>query len=177
MRLHQILEGISKSVPLEKALSYLQKKGVDANVYGQRIEIKNAAENKLADLLRVIGWYTAIADNRHIIIEPRYGTEISDIPATLYHATHKDNLSKIQRSGLVPKTKNKMGNHPERIYAAESLDLAKEFSQHFIHGFFRDAAFLEIDTQKTNNKWYSDPNFPGGFYTLTNIPPGALRVV
>lgn len=179
MRLYQILEESFKSATTEKVLSHLRNQGFNATLYDgarDKIKIFNVADKaKLIQVLGLLGWYVATDDvtnsrDKSFTVEPRYGVEETNVPRILYHATHKDNMPKIIKMGLVPKTKNKLSHHPDRIYAAKTYEVAEDFSKHFIYGFFSNAVFLEIYTDKINNRWFEDPNMPDGLYTTTNIP-------
>lgn len=186
MRLYEILEeGLINSVPTDNALSIFKNKGFDASIRGNRIvlSIDEKERNKIDNILNAIGWYAAYESyempddhiRRPVItIEPKYGKVSNNIPTILYHATESSNVDNIMKIGLVPKSKSRMSEHPDRIYAAISREISMSFATHFIYGL-HFPAMLTIDTQKINNKWYEDPNLEGGLYTTTNISPVALK--
>lgn len=183
MRLYQLInEGLIKSVPQDRAFSILKNKGFDIYKDGKRLTLllRNDEKSNIENILNTIGWYIAIDnsvnDIRKIRIEPVYDKIVDNVPAILYHATRPDNMSKISKMGLVPKSKNNMSYHPSRVYAAPSLEIVKIFTDNYVYGIHKPI-FLKIDTRKLNNIWYEDPNLEGGMYTTTNIPLYALERV
>ena len=95
----------------------------------------------------------------------------------VYHISPSINKDKILRIGLVPKSKEKKMSHPERIYFADNENDINTIA----FQFEKDApdikmSLFKIDFQgvRRNNpsiRLFNDPNFKGGFFTLSNIPP------
>jgi|ERR1035437_731978 hypothetical protein len=121
-------------------------------------------------------------DELIVILEAKFDIEVYKIPEKLYHICPQDNLEKILKIGLTPRSGSKISNHPERIYFAftESnvLQIGEKFKEHEfnkINGY----TLLEIDTSKVNQlRIFEDPNFKkSGVYALVNVPPDAITVL
>ena len=101
---------------------------------------------------------------------------IIDIPKYVYHITSADNISKIKKIGLTPRTQSKISTHPDRIYVSLNEEYSAEIYWQ-IRGIFRNRTGVElvIDTNQLNQSFYEDPNFQTmGVYTYKNIPPQAI---
>jgi hypothetical protein len=95
----------------------------------------------------------------------------------LYHVSPSINKNKILRIGLVPKTKSKKMSHPERIYLTDN----ENDSNVIAFQFHKNNPDIALSVSKINFKGvcrdnpsirlFDDPNFKGGFFTLSNIPP------
>jgi len=122
-------------------------------------------------------------------IEAKYDINIENIQKYYYHATPINNIEKILKNGLSPKSKNKLSAHPPRIFLANNLNNAIAFARFAKSGMSKpvDITILEIDTTKIKPlisyngtempfKIYNDPNYTKkGFYTLNNIPREAIE--
>lgn len=120
-------------------------------------------------------------------IEAKFDITVKNIPQFLYHATLTEYVENILKKGLFPKTKNKISNHPPRIYLSNSIPNAIVFARFAKAKHFREMTLLEIDTSKIKQtllyngklidfKLYNDPNYRGrGFYTLNNIHKDAIK--
>lgn len=119
-------------------------------------------------------------DNIVIQYEARFDEEVENIPDILYHLTPDIRYEKIERLGLVPKSKSKITTHPERIYFFTDLKMSKWLkdelyenepieSKNKIEKYF----LLEIDYRQLKNKFklYIDPNLTNGVYMTGNVPP------
>ena len=117
--------------------------------------------------------------------ESKFDKTLKHKPSILYHVCNEKNLDKIKKIGLIPKSKNKRTNHPERIYVALHLDNAKKMMDNFI---FDDRindvnnmySILKINTSDEyydNIKLFKDPNYIGGYYTYQNFRPKDIEVV
>jgi hypothetical protein len=110
----------------------------------------------------------------------------------IYHITNSDYVKDINKIGLVPKSKNKLSMHPDRIYITENIiDAEKLFStmraliwnDKFNNSKNKKSekfALLEIDLNKfdsTDIIVYNDPNYKDGFYITKNIPPCAIKII
>lgn len=117
-------------------------------------------------------------ENSHFVqitIESKYNKDIK-MPEFLYHVTLKSNQSKIERIGLVPKSKNKRANHNDRIYLGFDEIITKNLS----YQFKEKGAYilLRIDTNGLNIKIYDDPDFTeNGVYTYDNIPKSNIKII
>lgn len=99
-----------------------------------------------------------------------------EIPDKSYHITPKKYLNKILSIGLVPKSKEQLSYHPDRIYLSYNKDGLKILfkNKKFISDEI-EFSILQIDTKKLYRErvitFYKDPNFQDfGFYSLRNIP-------
>jgi hypothetical protein len=167
-------------------------------------QIKKKA-NKFFNLLNVAGWYINYYylnytnyneilniynfheleyDKILINLVKKFDIEKKDgIPEILYHVTFEENLEKIEKQGLVPKSKSKIEYHKKRIYIMDDYDEAQNFADTLEYNYNRDVAVLIINTKLLNKiKLYYDPTYYVGsditvfnaFYTYDNIPPQAI---
>lgn len=166
------------------------------------------SNEKLNNFFNLCGWYLAeskpIKNDSHFIkltYEKTYQEEVERIPQSLYHLTPAERVPKILKNGLVPRSENKISNHPERIYFwyhlprslfeisafADELWLGtKGFEpgdgrgKKYLESHERDVAYsvLRIDTRRCGNdfKIFGDPNMYSGVWTNENIPPQAISV-
>lgn len=103
---------------------------------------------------------------------------------SLYHITKSTNIPKILKIGLIPKTASKISTHPERIYFAYDISgvelLRKKFQTAHINEKYTT---LRLDIKKMvmdrniDIIFREDPNFVGGCYTTSNIPPKYLKII
>ena len=132
-------------------------------------------EKKLFDLIKQ---YDNL-ERLYIILEAKFDIE-RDIPDKLYHVTRQDVLEKIKKIGLSPRSGNKKGTHPERIYFAKTYD-----DTYDIYGNFKAKnkeqkyVILEIDTSLVKHiRVFDDPNYKGyGYYILVNVHPNAITIL
>lgn len=90
-----------------------------------------------------------------------------------YHLTEESKRNKIFSIGLVPKAKNKLSSHPERIYFETN-----EFKIPILAAKLniKNPLVLEINKDEVKNlKLYQDPNYSTGIYTMQNIPPNFIK--
>lgn len=119
-----------------------------------------------------------------VYFDAKYDPEISEskLPPTMYHVTPMVYETKILKIGLVPKRKNKLSSHPERIYMASSQNDAVDLLGSSV--FTKDMSeftLLSIDLKSLRKsrkiRIFNDPVYAGkGFYTYENIPPQYLKV-
>ena len=106
------------------------------------------------------------------ILEAKYDLEVL-IPDKLYHCSPLKYKDKILKIGLIPKSNNKISNHPDRIYLTDNIDKSIKFGEYLGDEF----CIYEIDG-KCLSKLYSDVNLRNnGFYTLNNIQPKYIKIV
>lgn len=118
-----------------------------------------------------------------IIYESKFDVVVN-IPNKLYHLSIQEYESKILKNGIVPKTKNKISSHGNRIYVCANINDCEDLVNQMKFYFF--------DKDKINTKWviyeinttglglilYKDPNYINkGFYLLGNIPPSNINVI
>lgn len=124
-----------------------------------------------------------------IIFESKFDIQLTEVPKKLYHLTIQEFENKIQKQGLIPKSKSKLSFHPDRIYFTKhKLGCLSLINQ--MKFFYKSNNWLKIKS-KINDKWliyeidttnldlkiYCDPNYIGGFYVLNNIPPTSLKII
>jgi hypothetical protein len=125
--------------------------------------------------------------NKNIIyikirFESKFDKEIINNFEYLYHVCNKQNLNKILKIGLVPKSKNKITSHPERIYLLQNINdayrLIKKFEfNDLVNNIKNEYIILKI---KINNniKLYNDPNHDNvGYYTYENIHKNDIEIL
>lgn len=109
-----------------------------------------------------------------ITIESRFN-KIVDKKEILYHVTSIKNKEKIEKIGLVPKSKNKRANHNDRIYLGFDKIITKNLAYQFSKG---DYILLKINTNGLNINFYDDPDFiENGVYTYNNIPSNNIEII
>lgn len=114
--------------------------------------------------------------------EAKFDFKVNKIPDTLYHLAPLSNWEKIKKIGLVPKSRSKVSEHPERVYLTDTPKDAEQLGNKFYQLTGNDKwVLLKIDTHKVPGgylKLYQDPNYKGkGYYTLNNIIPFAIEKV
>ena len=99
-------------------------------------------------------------------------------PSFLYHVTPVKNVEKILKIGLVPKHKDKLSHHPDRVYITDELEFAWGLKKQFERLNRIECEILKISTKGLDIKLYSDVDSrPNGFYTLENIPPKYISIL
>ena len=175
----KIKEGIQpeyfeKLIPLLNNLgwfiSYIEIHGDGIEIkdkYNEKI-VKNAFQNK-----KVYSIY--------LECEAKFDQKVNKIPSFLYHVAPLRSWDKIQKIGLIPKSRSKKAYHPERVYLGKdeknTSNLAPKFYQ---SEGIKDWVLLKINTNMVPGDYlrlYYDPNFKYGYYTLNNIPPQAIEKV
>jgi hypothetical protein len=117
-----------------------------------------------------------------ITFEAKFDEEIIEkIPEILYHISPTQNVDKILKVGLVPKSRSKASYHPDRVYLSNDLkdieNLGKKFNQ---KTGIKNWTILKINTDLIPGEYfklYTDPNYEPGYYTLNNIPPQAIEKI
>lgn len=115
------------------------------------------------------------------IIEAKYDIEVQTdkLPPELFHRTTKLAWdSKISKIGLAPKSQSKKSLHPERVYLALSIDIAKMMAS--MMDSSDQEIILKVSLDGLNAprfRAFIDPNAPDAIYTLSNIPPKNLEIV
>ncbi len=115
----------------------------------------------------------------YIILEAKFDIE-RDVPEKLYHVTRQDVLEKIKKIGLTPRSGNKKGTHPERIYFAKTYDDAYDIYGNFKAKYKEQKyAILEINTKLVKHiRVFDDPNYKRfGYYILVNVHPNAITIL
>lgn len=147
-------------------------------VYGRKMEVKDRFNERL--------FLGSIRSEKTYMIslrcEAKYDTLVDKHPKALYHLAPKKNSSKIEKIGLVPKSRSKASYHPDRVYLSKTEEDAERLAPSMYRKTGeRDYVILRIDTDMIPGgylKLYQDPNyFKRGYYTLNNIPPMAIEKV
>jgi hypothetical protein len=117
-----------------------------------------------------------------ISYEPKFDIE-TDSPDKLYHLTIQEYEKSIGKFGIIPKSKNKLSRHLDRIYVCINSDdcykLINQMRIHYLNTKFnvnRNWVIYEIDNSDLKLKLYKDPNYKGGYYCIENIPPKNLKI-
>ena len=172
---YQISEGLIKTYPIQPSVAILKRKfpscNISIDIDGEIIINGNLDKEKIKILSTTLGYLVSREDDNFIELEPKYDREIENIQNIIYHSTLKRHLKKIKKLGLIPKSKNKLSNHPDRIYFSLNIEDAKMFSKYLEKTFDEKSYIVEVSTKGLTNKYYSDINFRSkGIYTLNNIP-------
>jgi len=105
--------------------------------------------------------------------------EYNPMSTILYHATDEIYRDKILKIGLIPKSKNKIANHPDRIYLTFRKEDAYLFAYNPLSNI-KNWIVFEVDLSKAKNKirLFKDPNMSNkGCYTYENIHPICLKLL
>lgn len=149
--------------------------------------------NRLTNFILACGWYIANKETTNdckdgdilLVFEKKYERVLKnngiEVPNILYHITQECYLDKILKNGLIPKHKDKLSKHPDRIYFLTkkySDDELSIFSKQF---FIRNSSdnyveynkmvLLTIDITPIKNsiKFYADPNADECVFTYDNV--------
>ena len=131
-----------------------------------------------------------------IIYESKFDEDIKEIPDRLYHLSISEYSDKIIKYGLVPKSKDKLTSHLDRIYLCKSIDDCENLINRMKLYYNDEKSFnvynkekrkyykntypviYEIDnSDKFIKNLYKDPNYDNGFYTLDNISPNKIKII
>lgn len=117
----------------------------------------------------------------------RYDIESDGIPEYLYHITDVEYLKRIKKNGLIPKAKNKIEFHLDRIYVVDTYDGALDVQNIFNREYEKNNwVILKINTKLLNKiKLYHDPTFFEKkaddnykvYYTYDNIPNFSIELL
>ena len=196
----KIVEGLIKTQPVEKSINILSRRFPELKVqngrdYGE-IYLEGDFDNidKYIPLINNLGYfislltingedwikeYESITKPLAIYIEPKYDLIIENIPKVLFHTSPIKYTKNILKVGLIPRSKNKLSNHPERIYLTDKIDICKNFGDYIIdNGIDKDYSVFVIDTNNLNLTLYRDINMKAhGYYTLQNISPKNIKQI
>jgi len=115
-----------------------------------------------------------------ITLNKRFDTKGNGIPIKMYHVTETQYIDSIEKNGIKPISKNKIEQHPDRIYLFDNLISANFYKSNLEERFNQyNYLILEIDTKLINNIiLHKDPKFGdtdfGAFYTYSSISPFAI---
>ena len=101
-----------------------------------------------------------------IIIEAKYGKRyVPKDNDVFYHATDRSFLKKINKYGLIPKSR---GNFPERIYLGTNIDRIRDMVEQNLN----DMVILKINCKGIH--LYHDEREKTAYYTYDNISPDRI---
>ena len=123
-----------------------------------------------------------------ITFESKFDIE-STITEKLYHLSIKEFEKSILKNGISPKSKSKISYHDSRIYLCKSImdcqSLIPNMKMFYSQQKWSNPnskindkwVIYEIDMNDVEMKLYSDSNYIGGYYTLSNISPTKIKIV
>jgi len=198
-------EGLIKTTNIGKTLNILEKKYSSKFNFIKKpftFTIKtfhtdmDTLKNGIIKDANTLGWFPSFIETEEytgkwnekyfkegeiqIRFEAKYDEQIvENIPPILYHISPTQNIEKILKIGLVPKSRSKAAYHPDSVYLSKDLKNIEDLGEMFYQKTgIRDWTILKIKTDMIPGdyfKLYKDPNFSQGYYTLNNIPPQAIE--
>lgn len=205
---NNLSEGLISSTPVKKTFKIFKRKYPDYYIglqtSGGDIVISSGRKEYIDDLhgidnlCRQLGWFIShgnipsdglyykynepeFFDQKYeeVIIKPKFDEkDLPGKPSILYHVTPKRSVEKILQIGLVPKHKDKLVYHPDRVYLIDELELAYGLKKEFQRLDKIEYDILKIKMKDLDIKLYADVDYPQhGFYTLENIPPKFISIL
>lgn len=107
----------------------------------------------------------------HLIYEPKFNVEVSKKPEVLYHVSPISKIENIMRVGLTPRSSDYYFSFKDRIYLSREIDLLYNFAKKKFQisgGVEKKFVIFAIKPNK-QVRFFEDPNFREGVYTLENI--------
>jgi len=170
----------------------------EANKVEILILVSNIGNNKksVIDALDNCGWFfigeqDVVINNKQCIIlnfAPMFQEDVSNVVMTtehIFHWTPQYALDSIMKYGLVPKSENKLGKHPDRIYFMSGnipydniLNFGKRLCKENKNSKNnKKYVLLKINTCDARGiKFYYDPHAEQSFYTTETIKPDIIHV-
>ena len=120
--------------------------------------------------------------------EPRFQNDITkelhEKERVLYHLTPRYNLGKIRHIGFSPRSKNELFNFPDRVYFLRGsigeeniVNLGEELNDNN-NSLGNNGKYLlfmlDLLEIPKRVKFFADPNYYYGVYTMNNISPDAI---
>lgn len=132
-----------------------------------------------------------------IIYESKFDEEETDIPYKLYHLTIKEYCKKINKIGLIPRSKSKLSSHIDRVYLCKTkqdcIDLIPKMmfyysgeedeniyklGKKFFNKDITPIIYEINNSDRIIDKLYIDINYgEKGYYTLDNIPKDKIKII
>ena len=117
--------------------------------------------------------------------EAKFDVEMYGLPEKIYHLTTTNKVEKILRMGLTPRNSITPFNYNNRIYFSLNtnslLSLAKEKVKLNVKKTLEPTNFTILEIIPTHTqlgmRFFKDPNFVNGVYTLENVPPEAIKSI
>lgn len=200
-----ISEGLITTHQIDKAVKHLlfYKGKVKVNYNNNQIFYQVEEFDKINDIIKLInnlgyfiGTFNCLMDNSDewivskelpklnnvkqlwLTIESKFDSKINtDDLKTIYHVSEKKYLDRIKKYGLVPKSKGKKSNHPDRIYVGTSeVNLSQIITQLKSINEETEYVLLTIDYKKAGEpNLYNDPNYlTYGYYIIDNISKDSI---
>ena len=162
---NQLDEGLIKTYPIDKVVSYVQRKlnltdkdiSINKDYKSYSIAVKKYLDQNIIDevdkILSMGGYFCSFEYNNVLYYFKKFEDNIFDKLKKenkikyFYHITPSKNDTKIQRIGLIPVNKNNEYNYPERIYLLSDENLTnkisffKRFAEHLPTAYDYDAYF------------------------------------
>ena len=109
-----------------------------------------------------------------LLFEAKFTTQTNNFKE-LYHLTDFDNLSKIKKYGLIPKTKL---NYNERVYFSPNLeDIAEMIADKFTYPILLKLNFEDYDNEiRKKYKFFEDPRMDMSVFTYDTISPKYIKI-
>lgn len=190
----KLYEGLIRSYPIETIIKQLDRLGVYArhevgpnNV--NLIIVKDVRDGIINDVLKIMnvgGYIKRNKNGSEYSFAPKYPHDATEDAYSddmcLYHLTNDIYIDKILKNGLVPKSKNKIEYHPERVYLTKKRKMSFRFiSQMFSkmkhNEFIKKLYIVKVDLSKCEDKrFFWDPSAPNGMFTYENIPPQCITI-
>jgi hypothetical protein len=127
-----------------------------------------------------VKFLTVLDDTAGLQYEAKFDIKVNKIPNKIYHLTSEKKLNKILDIGLTPKTSTEYFTFNDRIYFSLTADSLIPFTKKKweITGA-KSYVVLEIDSNyfPVGIRFFKDPNFDNGIYTLENIPPSSVEPI
>ena len=102
----------------------------------------------------------------------------------LYHVSPSIVRTKIEKYGVCPKNKEKIANHPNRVYFVFDKSKIKKIATALNKATKQNLPYdvWELDNKSfikynPDARFLRDVNYAGGVFTLSNIPPKFLKLV
>ena len=117
-----------------------------------------------------------------ITYEAKYDIE-TNLPDKLYHLSIQQYTNNTIKNGLIPKTKNKISKHLDRIYVCSNIDdcykLIPRMKINYIDSKINNTKWIiyEINCDNLDINLYKDPNYTNGFYVVDNISPKNIKII
>lgn len=174
------------SIRIKPNIEQYNKFNKEMELYGWFL---NSGQNDKEKSYKTIDELIRNSNNNDIWLfySAKFDYEVSwndDRPLTLYHLTPLSRLEKIKSQGLTPKTKNKLANHPDRIYFFRDKKLIAGFINQFFHSesleFKYKNKYILLEVYLPTEfpiRLFKDPDMDNAVYTLQNIKPENIKPI
>jgi hypothetical protein len=113
----------------------------------------------------------------HFVLDPYFDDEVQPEDRTFYHATKKENVERIMKQGLLPKSHSKRTYYPQRIFLANNLK-GVEFILPQLKGEEKGEYVILKVTVPKNIGIFTDTRYKGyGVYILDPIGPENIELM